>query len=113
MQPRLQPDCNSSDPLPGLPSRGRVGGPALGTAVSADWSAFVRLSKEKQALAESLGGGVNTIPFVPAAVSCEEREVDKASLSVWEGRLVIGVDLTHREAILHTSDILPTPSADP
>lgn len=55
----------------------------------ADWSAFVGLSKEKQSLAEGLGGGVNTIPFVPAAVSCEEREVDKASLSAWEGRLVI------------------------
>lgn len=55
----------------------------------ADWSAFVGLSKERQSLAEGLGGGVNTIPFVRAAVSCEEREVDKASLSAWEGRLVI------------------------
>lgn len=113
MLPRLQPDCNISDPLLGLPSLGRVGGPALGTAVSADWSAFVRLSKENQALAEGLGGGVNTIPFVPAAVSCEEREVDMSSLSVWEGWLVIEVNLTHREAILHTSDILHTPTADP
>lgn len=82
---RLQPDCNSSDPLPGLPSRGQVGGPSLGAAVLTDWSAFVRLSKEKQALAKGLGGGVNTIPFVRAVVSCEEREMDKASLSAWEG----------------------------
>lgn len=45
---------------------------------------------QKQSLAEGLGGGVNTIPFVPAAVSCEEREVvHKASFSAWERRLVI------------------------
>lgn len=56
----------------------------------ADWSAFVRLSMQKQSLAEGLGGGVNTIPFVPAAVSCEEREVvHKASFSAWERWLVI------------------------
>lgn len=56
----------------------------------ADWSAFVQLSMQKQSLAEGLGGGVNTIPFVPAAVSCEEREVvHKASFSAWERRLVI------------------------
>lgn len=71
-----------------------MGGPGLRPAVSADCSAFVRLSKEKQALAAGLGGGVDTIPFVPAAVSCEEREVDKASLSAWEGRLVIVAGLT-------------------
>lgn len=56
----------------------------------AGWSAFVWLSMEMRSLAEGLGGGVNTIPFVPAAaVSCEVREVDKASLSAWEGRPII------------------------
>lgn len=98
---RLQPDCNSSDPPSGLPSRGEVGGPGLGAAVLADWSAFVRLSKEKRALAEGLGGGVNTIPFVPAAVSCEEREVNKASLSAWEGWLAIVVSFTQRGNSAH------------
>lgn len=70
-------------PCLALPCCGQVGGPA---AVLTDWSAFVRLSKgEALGLAEGLGGGVNTIPFVRAAVSCEERETDKASLSAWEG----------------------------
>lgn len=79
-----------------------MGGPALGPAVLTDWSAFVRLSKgEAVALAEGLGGGVYTIPFVPAAVSCEERETDKASLSAWEGRLVIMVCLTQRGNSAH------------
>lgn len=41
---RLQPDCNSSDPLLGLPSRSQVGGPGLGAALLADRSAFVWLS---------------------------------------------------------------------
>lgn len=58
---RLQPDCNSSDLLLGLSSHSQVGGPGLGAALLADWSAFVRLSKEKQALTKGLGGGVNTI----------------------------------------------------
>lgn len=98
---RLQADCNSSDPLPGLPSRGQVGGPGLGASVLADWSAFVRLSQEKQALAEGLGGGVNTIPFVLAAVSCEEKEANKALLSAWEGRLLIVVSLTQRGNSAH------------
>lgn len=110
---RLQPDCNSSDPLPGLRSCGQVGGPGLGAALLADWSAFVRLSKQKQALAEGLGGGVNTNPFVPAAVSCEEKGNEQGLIislggdgwRLWSPR--------HREAILHTSDILHTPTADP
>lgn len=59
------------------------------------------LSKETQALAAGLGGGVNTIPFVPAAVSCEEREVNKASLSAWEGRLAIVVGSTQRGNSAH------------
>ena len=86
---------------PCLASLGQVGGLGLGAAALADWSAFVRLSKEKQALAEGLGGGVNTIPFVPAAVSCEEREADKASLSAREGLLVIVVSLTQRGNSAH------------
>lgn len=49
MMLRLQPDCNSSDPLPGHPSHGQVGGPGLGDGLLADWSAFVRSSKEKLA----------------------------------------------------------------
>lgn len=78
-----------------------MGGPGLGAAVLADWSAFVRLSKEKQTLAKGLGGGVNTIPFVPSAVSCEEKEVDKAALLSREGQLVIVVSLTQRGNSAH------------
>lgn len=89
-----------------------MGGPGLGAAVLANWSAFVRLSKEKQALAEGLGGGVNTIPFVPAAVSCEEREVDKASLLAREGQLVIVVSLTQRGNSAHVGHPAQ-PTADP
>lgn len=78
---RLQADCNSSDLLPGLPSSRLMGGPSRGEAVLTDWSAFVLLSKERQALAKGLGRGVDIILFVPAAVSCEERRTDKALLS--------------------------------
>lgn len=67
----------------------------------ADWSAFVQLSKEKQTPAKELGGGVNTIPFVPAAVSCEEKEVNKAALLSQEGQLVIVVSLTERGNSAH------------
>lgn len=70
------------------------------------------MSKKNRSLDKGLGGGINTIPFVPAAVSCEEREANKASLSVWEGRVVI-VSVLNGEAVLHTSDILPTPTGDP
>lgn len=80
-----------------------MGGPGPGDVVLAGWSAFVQLSKEKPALAEGLGGGVNTIPFVRAAVSCEERggKMNKASLSVWEGRLLIGTALIQRGNSAH------------
>lgn len=53
---RLQPDCNSSDPpCLAYPARVRWVVPVLKGLVLTDWSAFVRLSNERQAPAEGLG----------------------------------------------------------
>lgn len=44
---RLQPDCNSSDPLPYIANHGQVGGPGPGAAVFSRLVSFCRTVKGK------------------------------------------------------------------
>lgn len=99
---RLQPDCNSSDPLLGLPSRSQVGGPGLGAALLADRSAFVRFVKRRRTLWPMVWAEVSTQFHLSSLLSAvKEREVNKASLSAWEGRLAIVGALTQRGNSAH------------